>query len=82
VATRICTWPLAQRHQAAVAQALRQGAVQRHGAEAFLLQVFGEAVALDLRAGEHDGLVDLVSRSQWSSIARLCGLLSAQNSTA
>ncbi|MCY1519844.1 hypothetical protein D9M68_546080 [compost metagenome] len=49
---------LAQCHQAAVAQALAQGAVQRDGAEAFLLQVVGEAVALDLRAGEHDRLVD------------------------
>ena len=49
---------LAQGHQAAVAQALAQGAVQGHGVKAVLLQVVGQAVALDLRAGKHDGLVD------------------------
>ena len=49
---------LAQRHQAAVAQTLAQGAVQGHGVKAVLLQVVGQAVALDLRAGKNDGLVD------------------------
>ena len=49
---------LAQSHQAAVAQTLAQGTVQCHGREAFLLQVVGQAVALDLGAGKNDGLVD------------------------
>ncbi len=49
---------IAQRHQAAVAQALAQSAMQRHGAEAILLQVIRQAVALHLGAGKHDGLVD------------------------
>ena len=50
--------PIAQRHQAAVAQPLAEGAVQGHGGKAGLLQFGGQAVALDLGAGEHDGLVD------------------------
>ena len=37
---------LAQRHQAAVAQALAQGTVQGHGTEAVLLQVIGQALSL------------------------------------
>ena len=49
---------LTQSHQAAVTQALAQRAVQCHSGEAFLLQVIGQAVALDLGAGEDDGLVD------------------------
>ena len=49
---------LAQRHQAAVAQALAQGTVQGHGVKSVLLQVVGQAVALDLGAGKHNGLVD------------------------
>ena len=32
--------------------------MQGHGRETVLLQVVGQAVALDLRAGKHDGLVD------------------------
>ena len=44
--------------QAAVAHALVQSAMQRHGAEAFLLQVIGQAVALNLRIGKHNGLFD------------------------
>ena len=47
-----------QRHQAAVAQPLAERAVQRDGREARLLQVAGQAVAFDLRAGEDDGLAD------------------------
>jgi len=46
-----------ERHQAAVAQALAEGAMQRHGAEAFLYQVVGQPVTFHLGAGEHDGLV-------------------------
>ena len=49
---------VAQRHQAAVAHTLAQSTVQGHSREAVLLQVSGQAVALDLGAGEHDGLVD------------------------
>ncbi len=49
---------VAQRHQAAVAQALAQGAVQRHSGKAGLLQFGGQAVAFDLRAGKHNGLVN------------------------
>ena len=49
---------LAQRHQPTVAKALVQRPVQGHGTEAFLLQVVGESIALDLRAGEDDGLID------------------------
>ena len=48
----------AQCHQAAVAQALAQSAVQGDGAKAFLLQVSGQTVALHLGAGKDDGLVD------------------------
>ena len=44
--------------QAAVAHALVQSAMQCHGAEAFLLQVIGQAVALNLRIGKHNGLFD------------------------
>ena len=49
---------LAQRHQAAVAQALAQGTVQGHSVKAVLLQVIGQAVTLNLGAGKHNGLVD------------------------
>ena len=49
---------MAQRHQAAIAQTLTQRTVQGNGAEAFLLQVIGQTVALDLGAGKHNGLVD------------------------
>ena len=49
---------LTQSHQAAVTQALAQCAVQCHSREAFLLQVIGQAVTLDLGAGKDDGLVD------------------------
>ena len=48
----------AQSHQAAVAQTLAQCTMQRHSRKAFLLQVVGQAIALHLRAGKHDGLVD------------------------
>ena len=50
---------VAQGHQATVAQALAQGSVQGHGREAVLLQVGGQAIALDLGAGKHNGLVDV-----------------------
>ena len=43
---------LAQCHQAAVAQALAKGAVQGDCVKAGLLQVVGQAVAFDLRAGK------------------------------
>ncbi len=49
---------VAQGHQAAVAQPLAQGTVQSHGGKADLLQVGGQGIAFDLRAGKHDGLVD------------------------
>ena len=49
---------LAQRHQAAIAQTLAQSTVQGNGAEAFLLQVIGQTVALNLGTGKHNGLVD------------------------
>ena len=49
---------LAQRLQAAVAQALAQGAVQCNSSETSLLQVFGQAVTFDLGAGKHDRLLD------------------------
>ena len=49
---------LAQRHQTAIAQALAQCAMQRDGGEAFLLQIIGQAITLDLGAGENNGLVD------------------------
>ena len=49
---------LAQGHQTAVAQALAQGTVQRHSAEAVLLQVVGQAITFNLGARKHDGLVD------------------------
>ena len=49
---------VAQRHEAAVANALAQRAMQGHGGKAGLLQVGGEAVAFNLRAAKHDGLVD------------------------
>ena len=47
-----------ERHQAAVAQALAQRTVQCHGAEAFLHQIVSQTIALNLRAGKNDGLVD------------------------
>ena len=50
--------PLAQSHQAAVTQALAQRTMQGYRRETFLLQVIGQAVALDLGAGKDDGLVD------------------------
>ena len=45
-------------HQTAIAQTLAQSAMQCHGAEAFLHQIVGQTVALNLRAGKHHGLVD------------------------
>ena len=49
---------VAQCHEATVAQPLAQRTVQGDRAEAILLQVIGQAVALDLCAGKDDGLVD------------------------
>ena len=49
---------ITESHQTAVAQALTQRAVQRHGAKAVLHQIIGQAVALHLRAGKHDRLID------------------------
>ena len=49
---------ITERHQAAVAQALAERAVQGNGAEAFLHQIIGQTVAFDLRASKHNGLVD------------------------
>jgi hypothetical protein len=49
---------IAQCHQAAIAQALTQGAVQGNSGKARLLQVTREAVALDLGAGKDDGLIN------------------------
>ena len=49
----------AQSLQAAVTDALVQSAVQSNRAETFLLQVVGQAIALDLCACKHDGLLDV-----------------------
>ncbi len=49
---------LTQCHQTTVTQALAQRTVQSNGRETFLLQVIGQAIALDLGAGENNRLVD------------------------
>ena len=49
---------IAQGHEAAVAQALAQSAMQCHGGKAYLLQVGRQGITFDLRAGKHDGLVN------------------------
>ena len=49
---------LTQSHQTAVAQALAQRAMQGDCREAVLLQVVGQAVALNLGAGKNNGLVN------------------------
>ena len=49
---------IAQSHQAAIAQTLTQSTVQGNGIEAILLQVCCQTIALNLRAGKHNGLID------------------------
>ena len=49
---------VAQRRQSAVTQALAQSTVQSNGGETILLQVGGQAIAFNLRAGENHCLVD------------------------
>ena len=49
---------LTQSHQAAITQALAQGTVQGNRREAFLLQVIGQAIALNLCTGKNNGLID------------------------
>ena len=50
--------PIAERHQTTIAQALTQSAVQRHSAKTILHQIVRQAVAFNLRAGKHNGLID------------------------
>ena len=70
---------IAQRHQAAVTQALAQRAVQCHGGEAFLLQVVGQTVALHLGGGKHDGLVDAaVAQPVVQQLALVLGVVSPE----
>ena len=49
---------IAKSHQAAIAQTLAQGAMQGHGAETFLHQVIGQAIAFNLRASKYHSLID------------------------
>ena len=49
---------LAQSHQATVAQTLAQSTMQGYSRESFLLQVVGQTITFDLRAGKHNRLVD------------------------
>jgi hypothetical protein len=56
--------------------------VQRHGREAFLLQVVGQPSHSTWVLANTMAWLMVVSRSQWSSSLRLCCALSAQNSTA
>ena len=49
---------IAQSHQAAIAQTLTQSAVQGNSIKAILLQVCCQTIALNLRAGKHNGLID------------------------
>jgi hypothetical protein len=72
---------LAQRHQAAIAQA-PLSAPCNATALSRLAAVIGETVALDLRAGKHDGLVDGGVAQPVVSNLRLCCVLSAQKRTA
>ena len=48
----------AQRHQAAVAYALVQRAMQCHGTETVLLQIVGQGITFDLGTGKNNRLVD------------------------
>src|SRR5260370_6790116 len=52
----------AQRHQAAVAQALAQSAVQCHGREAVLLQVVGQGLRSEEHTSELQSHLNLVCR--------------------
>ena len=49
---------IAQGHQAAITQTLAQRTVQSHCRETVLLQVSGQAIALDLGARKYDRLID------------------------
>ena len=47
---------LAQSHQTTVAQALTQSTVQGNGVETLLLQIIGQAIALNLGTGKKQSL--------------------------
>ena len=66
---------IAQRHQAAVAQALAECAVQCDSGKAFLLQVLGQAIVFASTQVECDGLANDLQQEGFSAVA-LHGALS------